>query len=287
MRVIESQFAQFGKVCRLYAPLYRQMTIPELRRAMFGGERQADEAMRWSDVKGAWDTYLENYNDGRGVVLIGHSQGAHMVDDLVKKEIAGSDAEDRVLSVMPIGWTIYPDAASGGVGPFEPCNQLGQTGCSVSYVTFRSTSPPPSGSLFGVSARDGERALCVNPAAITDENGALDARLSARNWVTNEPAELTEGGGVDTPFASVPGLLSGRCVEADKHTYLEIEVNGDPGDPRTDDIAGDLVFAGLVLPDWGLHLVDMNVAMGDLLSIVEAQGDSWAAEVEDEDQAEH
>jgi hypothetical protein len=38
--------------------------------------------------------------------------------------------------------------------------------------------------------------------------------------------------------------------------YLALVVHGDPADPRTDDIGGDLT------PDWGKHLIDANVAMG-------------------------
>lgn len=280
MRVIESQFAHFGSACRLYAPMYRQMTIPELRRRMMGGEVRADEDMRWADVSGAWQTYVETQNDGRGVVIIGHSQGAHMVEELVNREIEGSEIEGRVLGVMPIGWTAYPDASSGGIGPFEPCETLGQTGCSVSYVSFRATSAPPARSWFGQTNDVGQRALCVNPAAITGSGGALDARLSARNWVTGEPADFMDEGSIETPFASVPGLLTGACVETDEHTYLEVTVNGDPNDPRADDIDGDVKIAGQVLSDWGLHLVDMNVAMGDLVTIVGAQADTWTSKIQ-------
>ena len=78
--------------------------------------------------------------------------------------------------------------------------------------------------------------------------------------------------------AAMPGMLSAECVEADGHTYLAIEVAGDPADPRADDIIGDVVVGGEVLADWGLHLIDMNVAMGNLIDIVKAQADTWVAE---------
>ena len=42
-------------------------------------------------------------------------------------------------------------------------------------------------------------------------------------------------------------------------------VDGDPSDPRADDIPGDLT------PEWGLHLVDVNVVMGDIVALVEQQ----------------
>ena len=61
---------------------------------------------------------------------------------------------------------------------------------------------------------------------------------------------------ITTPFVSTPGLLEGECVKRGPFTYLEITVHGDPADPRTDDITGDLI------PSWGLHLVDFDLVMG-------------------------
>lgn len=275
--VITAQFARFGQACRLFAPMYRQITLPELRRGMSGQGFTADMAIRYSDVKGAWDTYMQDHNDGRGVVLIGHSQGSSMLQELVRKDIAGSDAEDSIVSLMPIGMTTHVDAETGNFGPYEPCTTMDQTGCIISYVSFRSDVPPPASSRFGVNAMDGRRALCVNPAELTGDDGVLDARLSASGWYGNAPAEFANGEGVDTPFASVPGLLTGECVEGDNHTYLEITVNADPEDPRTDTITGDVVANGEVNADWGLHLVDMNVAMGNLVEIVGAQAEAWVA----------
>ncbi len=277
LRVVETQFARFAEECRLFAPMYRQITLPELRRGLSGQGFTADLPMRYSDIKGAWDNYLENDNDGRGVVIIGHSQGSSMIHELLRQDIIGSKAENHVISVMPIGMTTYGDASTGNFGPFEPCTVKSQTGCMISYVSFRSTVPPPAGSRFGVNSMDGRRAICVNPAELSGDDGILDARLSAQGWYGNTPTDFANGEGVDTPFAAVPGLLTAQCVEGEKHTYLEITVNGDPADPRADDIVGDVINDGEVLADWGLHLIDMNAAMGNLVDIVSAQSDAWVA----------
>ena len=52
--------------------------------------------------------------------------------------------------------------------------------------------------------------------------------------------------------------------------WLEVTVNADPATPRADDISGDLT------PEWGLHLVDMNLVMGDMVDLVAAQKDAFA-----------
>jgi hypothetical protein len=75
---------------------------------------------------------------------------------------------------------------------------------------------------------------------------------------------------VTTPFVSVPGLLTARCATNENATYLEVTVHGDPADPRTDQISGDLT------PQWGLHLVDVNLVMGNLLDVVRLQSTLWS-----------
>jgi hypothetical protein len=67
-----------------------------------------------------------------------------------------------------------------------------------------------------------------------------------------------------------------QCASNENATYLEVTVHGDPSDPRIDDIGGDLVTAGQLLADWGLHLIDVNLAMGNLVDIVTQQGRAWA-----------
>jgi hypothetical protein len=77
---------------------------------------------------------------------------------------------------------------------------------------------------------------------------------------------------IDTPFVSVPGLLTAQCVEKGPCSYLEITVHGNPADPRADDIAGDVMANGQVNASWGLHLIDVNLAVGNLVDIVRQQG---------------
>lgn len=53
--------------------------------------------------------------------------------------------------------------------------------------------------------------------------------------------------------------------------------SGDPKDPRADQIAGDVVTNGQVQANWGLHLIDANVAMGNLVDIVGQQAKAYLA----------
>ena len=74
--VAQAQARRFSQVCRVYAPMYRQitdrgLTTPSLHASpLLAYDRRSARA---------WQDYLAHYNHGRGVVLIGHSQGAYVL----------------------------------------------------------------------------------------------------------------------------------------------------------------------------------------------------------------
>jgi hypothetical protein len=82
---------------------------------------------------------------------------------------------------------------------------------------------------------------------------------------------------IDTPWVSVPGLLTAQCATNDNATYLEVTVHADPSGGRSGDIVGDIRGNGGAQANWGLHLVDVNLAMGNLLDIVGQQSKAWLA----------
>lgn len=106
-RVAMIQAARFRSVCRVYAPMYRQVTLKALRAVMTGQPSGADPALGYADVKAAFDDYMKNDNQGRGVVLIGHSQGARMLSQLLEREFDGKPgAMKPIISAMPIGFNL-------------------------------------------------------------------------------------------------------------------------------------------------------------------------------------
>jgi hypothetical protein len=56
---------------------------------------------------------------------------------------------------------------------------------------------------------------------------------------------------------------------------LEVTVQSDSSGVRTNNIIGDIRANGKVLANWGLHLVDANIAMGNLVDIVGQQAKTW------------
>ncbi|HEY5289229.1 MAG TPA: DUF3089 domain-containing protein, partial [Caulobacteraceae bacterium] len=91
------------------------------------------------------------------------------------------------------------------------------------------------------------------------------------------PPAWAKGKTIATPFVSVPGMLTARCVFTPTFNYLAVHVSPDPTGGRTSDINGDVVYAGQVQKDWGLHLIDANLAMGNLVAIVTDESHAWSA----------
>jgi hypothetical protein len=278
-RVIEQQFARFGSKCRTFAPIYRQFTLTALRAAITGGPAAAPAGPRpntgYEDVVDAWNYYLAHENKGRGVVLIGHSQGSGVLTQLIAKEIDGKPVQKQLISALLLG-TNLPVLKGQDTGTFKSvplCHSATQTGCVVAYASFLEAAPPPANSRFGKPREPNPamEAACVNPANLSGGKGELHSYLGvATNG--NAPGDWAKGMTVDTPFVSVPGLLSAHCVNTDEVDYLAVAVNADPADPRI-----DVLKPGAVTPDWGLHLVDVNIAMGDLVDLVESQGKAYLA----------
>ena len=290
------QAGRFAKYCRVFAPLYRQVTLTALRSIMLGKPVAADRALAYADVKAAWDEYLAYDNHGRGVVLIGHSQGSGVLKALVANAIEGTAAQKLIISVLIPGTNVaVPEGkdVGGDLKSTPLCHSASDTGCVVSYVTFRADAPPPENSRFGVVPQAGMIAACVNPAALgsSPQNDTLrgplgggsaltDAYLGARGaGMASLPQGpwSRDGAAVTTPFVKVPGLLSAACTRQGKFNYLAVTVNGNPADKRTHTIVGDVVVGGMVLKDWGLHLIDMPVVMGNLVELSNTQAKAWAA----------
>ena len=280
--VASVQFARFASLCRTYAPVYRQTTLAALARAMASNVRRLAEPgeIAYRDVLDAWRYYLQHHNNGRPFVLIGHSQGTAHLSRLLASEIEGSPAASRMLSALLIGFNVEVPQGQVVGGTFRRtplCTRPGQTGCVVTYVSFRADRPPADGAFFGRAAAPGRTVACTNPAALAGGKAPLDSYWYAGPSVTSTQTRIawSSQGEPPTPFLRTEGLVSGECVHDGQLGYLAVTVNADANDARTDEIPGDVVILGQLQPGWGLHLADVNLTMGNLLRVVEQQRDAW------------
>jgi len=278
--VVMAQFARLGAKCRLYAPMYRQVTLTALKAGMTGKPMaDARPALAYADVLDAWNEYLAHDNHGRGVVLVGHSQGSGVLIQLIAREIDGKPVQKQIISAILMGSRLQlPKGADVG-GSFKSiptCHSDSQIGCAIAYADFRADSPPPANSRFGKGVGD-MVAACVNPAALGGGSGALNAYMnvtqspsgSPNGW-TNPPMAIT------TPFVKLPGLMTAECVTG-PFDYIAVTLHPTPGGVRVGDIGGDVKVGAVILKDWGLHLVDANLHMGNLVHIVGEESRAYLA----------
>jgi hypothetical protein len=282
-----NQVARLGSQCRVFAPVYRQRTLAGLTRS-FGGAGTPGNAIDqpYQDVLDAWRQYMANDNGGRGVVLVGHSQGAGLLTRLLAEEVdPDPEVRDRLVAAYLAGAAVaVPEGqdVGGALQQIPLCREADQTGCVVTWASFRSTQPPPENALFGRPRSGPGEAGCTNPAALAGGPAELhgyypsspDASILSTMGATggsDQPWVDPAVGTIATPFVAAPGLVTAECVRRGGRSYLEVTVLSDPADPRRDDIGGDLT------PQWGLHLQDVNLVMGDLVELLSSQSASWRA----------
>ena len=99
---IATQFARLSGVCRTFAPIYRSMTVGAVTAAATGGDVTVPAAIAIGDVRAAWRNYLATRNQGRPFVLVGHSQGSLMLQQLLARDIEGRPEAKRMkLAIIP------------------------------------------------------------------------------------------------------------------------------------------------------------------------------------------
>ena len=272
----QAQLARFAQVCRTFAPIYRQMTVGAIAAFSAGVDINAAAATAYNDVAAAFRDYLKYRNGGRPFVLIGHSQGSLLLQQLIVNEIEGRPvAKQMKLAIIPGYNVLVPQGKLvGGTFKSTPlCSRAGETGCVISWVSFRERNPPPAGAIFGYAPMPGMTVGCVNPALPGSRNWvALDSY-----WATHSTAEVPGGpiiwsseGPPPTQYVRTEGLVSGRCVNDGQRGYFQIRTNADPRDPRTDRVGGEVGMLGFFIPGWGMHLADISAVQGDLLRAVES-----------------
>jgi hypothetical protein len=262
-RSAASQVGRFASKCRVFAPVYRQITLAGLRSSL-GGGAAADWSQPYGDVRAAWREYLRRDNGGRGVVLIGHSQGAILLSRLLAEEIEPDAAQHRLLVSAVLaghpGLAVPTGRDVGGDLKRTPlCRAPGQTGCAVVFASYAATDPTQR-RFFGRVQGAGMSAACVNPAAPAGGKGPL------------RPYLRPPGAPGATYFSPV-GQMEAECVSDAGGSVLRVSVPPGPGAP----VLQTVLASAAVVPGWGVHVLDMSLTGGNLVEMVEAQTRSWMA----------
>ena len=265
------QAARFSQHCRVYAPMYRQVTLG----AILGGGLSSppDPALAIKDVRRAFAYYLRHYNRGRGFVLIGHSQGAFVLRQLASSAIDAEPAvRRRLVSAILLGGNVLVKPGPRGVGGdfknIPACRSATQLGCVIAFSTYN--RPAPEDSLFGRSGDPSRIVLCTNPAALGGGSGIAHPIFPSEPFA---PGTVIAAGiavlGLTQPsppttWFTLKDAYRAKCLDSKGAQVLRLTaLNGAP------------VANPSPTPEWGLHLLDANVALGDLVRTVRKQAAAY------------
>jgi hypothetical protein len=264
---VQTQAARFRSACRVYAPLYRQVTIaayfePEPERSQHFG-------VAFSDVLASFRWYLAHAEPNRKIVLLGHSQGAEMVTRLLRAVFDDDAAmRARLLLAIPLGGDLDVPQGKPVGGTFSNisvCTTPDEVGCVVAYRTYRAGHPAKS---WDGPPPAGRTSVCVNPADVAhNERRRLSIAVIPTRSTYRTRETMPGGDWATTPFLVLRDFYEAECVDGKAgFRYLAVEAAPDAGDKRTNPIDFDNVIWKYQL---GLHLLDFQLAQGDLVEMVE------------------
>ncbi len=283
--ILKFQAARFSQECRVFAPVYRQVTLPGIV-ATASDKTHAASNLAYGDVLAAWREYLANDNHGRGVVFVSHSQGTQMLIRLLSEEIDPNPAaRAKLVSAVLLGGNLAVAKGERAGGDFQAiptCASGDETGCAIAYSAF--AKQPGQSSLFGRVNGSLRRSFglptdpekvevaCVNPADLSGDNGRFETYTRSETFPGLIGASLNLLYLGLPPKASTPWVRPGEryrgaCVHSNGAHVLMVKA----ANPFT------IVPLASPTPEWGLHLADMNLPLGNLLRVVHRQIDAYSA----------
>lgn len=198
-----------------------------------------------------------------------------MLIRLLKSQVDPKPAvRARTVSALLMGGNVTVPRGKPVGGDFKhlpACRSTRQTGCVVAYSSF--LDQPPANSLFGrvgagVSILSGDgpnpnlQVLCVNPASLSGGTGTLQPYGPPRTILG------TIGAGSTTPWVESLDQYRAHCQYTGGISWLQVKVIPHQGDTRP-------TVTQTLGPTWGLHLDDVNLSLGNLVSLVKSQASAY------------
>ena len=239
---------------QLYAPRYRQATTG----AFYDDSGQGEIAQQraYVDILAAYDNFIERRDKTRPFYLVGHSQGALHLLNLLKDRVAYSDERSHMVAAYVLGWPVSIEQDLSAIG-MKACENENEVGCVISWMSFAEGADTTKlkvwyDTSFGLSGnpRTASTMLCTNPLNWT-VSGDADASLNLGSIV------LTPG---DAPLPDpIKGLTGVTC----KDGFLFVSPNLGP-EWQVMDMGGG-----------NLHFYDINLYYTNIETNVADRTQAW------------
>ncbi|TPG67165.1 DUF3089 domain-containing protein [Hymenobacter nivis] len=128
---IFNQASVFNAAARVYAPRYRQATLYSFFDKQGPSGQQALD-LAYADVKAAFQYYLAHYNQGRPLIIAGHSQGGTHATRLLHDFF---DHDPALRKRLVAAYLIGCQAKTNEYQILRPCADSLATGCYVAWNT--------------------------------------------------------------------------------------------------------------------------------------------------------
>ena len=159
------QASVFNERSRVFAPRYRQAHI----KAFFIPERESDKyfEIAYQDVREAFLYYMQNYNNGRPIIIASHSQGTKHAVRLLKEFFEDKPLQNKLVCAYIIGLPVTENCFT----KIQPCKDSSSTGCFVSWRTYKRGYTEPK-----FVAKENFKAIVINPLTWSCDTTLISAK---------------------------------------------------------------------------------------------------------------
>ena len=95
---IKYQASAWANAGKIYSPLYRQVHYRSFYEPFTSNGGRDAGKIAYDDIRRAFIFYLENLNNGRPIIIAGHSQGAYHCKTLLKEFFDGKDLQNQLIA---------------------------------------------------------------------------------------------------------------------------------------------------------------------------------------------
>lgn len=150
---IRNQATIFNACYKIYAPRYRQAHYKSYFTKRTKDAEKAFE-LAYQDVKNAFLYYLKNENNGRPVVIAGHSQGSTHAISLLREFFDGKDLSHQLVAAYIPGMLVRESHFDN----ITECSDSSETHCICTWRTLKEGHYPKD-----IERYTADDAMVVNP----------------------------------------------------------------------------------------------------------------------------
>jgi len=167
------QASVFNASCRVFCPRYRQAHL----KSFYINNKEAEEYFdtAYEDIKNAFIYYLENFNNGRPIIIASHSQGTKHAGRLLKEFFEGKELQKKLVCAYLIGMPIPENYFT----KLNPCIDSTETGCFVGWRTFKKGYTPD------FIKKEKIKSIVVNPLSWTIDNNFYSSKMNKGGVIKN------------------------------------------------------------------------------------------------------